>query len=86
MSDAVTARSKATAAAVKKAAASAVDTAPTVVIGTVAAWSSPHATVNIGSASIPRIRASAQCLASISVSTRVVVLVQGPVTLIIATL
>ena len=73
-------------AAVKRAAAAATDTTPTFAIGEVTAWTSPRATVNIGSSSIPKIRATQQAAASITVGSTVLVMVHGSLAVIIGTI
>lgn len=77
---------KSVAAAVKRAAEDATSAAPTVIIGTVTSWSSPRATVTVGSTSIPNVRATVQAAAGISVSSRVLILVHGSLAVIIGTI
>lgn len=77
---------KSVAAAVKRAAESASNDAPSVIIGTVTSWSSPRATVTVGTTSIPKVRATVQAAAGISVSSRVLILVHGSIAVIIGTI
>lgn len=73
-------------AAVRKAVAKAGDAGMHMTTGMVTAWSSPRATVNIGGTSVPSVYATVQARSSISVGSRVVVLSEGAIVLIIATL
>jgi len=73
-------------AAVKRAAEDATDVAPSMVIGTVTAWATPRATVSVGGTSIPKIRATEQAAASISVDSRVVIMIHGSIAVIVGTI
>lgn len=73
-------------AAVQRATSDAMDVTPTVWIGTVSEWNDPRATVDTGSSSIPKIRATAEAAANITVGSVVVVLMQGSLTVIIGTI
>lgn len=77
---------KSTAAAVKKAVADATSLAPTIVIGRVTAWSSPRATVTIGTTSVPRVRATKETYVNISVGADVLIAVHGSICMIIGTI
>ncbi len=80
------ARQPAVVAAVRKAAEKAADAGTHIGIGTVTAWSSPRATVTLNGTSVPSILATVQARSGVSVGTRVVVLTEGAITMIIATL
>lgn len=74
------------AAAIRRASSSATDTAPSVALGEVTAWASPKATVLIGTSSIPNITATAEAAASITVGSRVLLLIHGSIAVIIGTI
>jgi len=77
---------KATAAAVRKAATNAAGEGCHMAIGTVTAWSSPRATVRFKGSTVPNIMTTVQARAGISVSTKVVVMTDGAMTMIIGTI
>lgn len=77
---------KATAAAVRKAAEKAAGEGCHIAIGTVTAWSSPRATVRFKGSTVPSVMTTVQARAGISVSSKVLVMTEGAITMIIGTI
>lgn len=77
---------KAAAAAVRKAATFAAGEGCHLAIGTVTAWSSPRATVRFKGSTVPSVMTSVQARSGISVGTKVIVMVDGALTMIIGTI